>query len=87
VANGDGQDFTKLLSKLIDLFKKLPLKKIGGSQAFDLFCDLMMIFAVWMGLRNGGLRADEKAVLVFICPGFVVLSFYFNRPIRRRTRR
>jgi hypothetical protein len=45
VADRNGQDITKVLSRLIDLLKKLPLKKVTGNQAFDLLFDLIMVAA------------------------------------------
>jgi hypothetical protein len=80
-------EFTKFLSKLIDLFKKLPLKKVTGHQTFDLLFDLLMIGAMWAALKQGNLSRDQKFSLVIICLALMGASFWFNRPIRRPLRR
>ena len=71
MADRNGQDITKVLSRLIDLLKKLPLKKVTGNQAFDLLFDLIMVVAMWVGL-NGDLSSDGRVALVIICPAFMV---------------
>ena len=83
-AGNDGQ-WAKVLSKLIDLFKKLPLKKITDHQAFDLFFDLLMLFAMGEALR-ADLSADRRLVLVVMCLFFIGSSFFVNRPVRRGRR-
>jgi hypothetical protein len=86
VADRNGQDFTKVLSKLIDLFKKLPLNKVTGNQAFDLFFDLIMVVAIWVALKSD-LGADRKFALAIICTALTGTSLFINRPIRHHARR
>ena len=85
MADGNGQ-YAKVLSRLIDLAKKLPLKKITGNQAFDLFFDLIMLCALWVALR-AELSADRKFALAIMCVVFMATSLFINRPIRHRTRK
>jgi fatty acid desaturase len=85
VANDDENDFTKVLSKLLDFLKKLPLNKITGPKAFDLVFDVIMVIAMWGALR-AKLDADRKVLLATICLFLAGASFWFNRPIRRRAR-
>lgn len=66
MADDNGRDLMKFLSKLLDLFKKLPLNKVTGHQAFDLFFDLIMVGALWVALK-AALSAESKVSLAIIC--------------------